>query len=912
MKKIYILLVFVLFTSLSQAQIVNIPDANFKTALLNYQPVIDTNNDGEIQVSEAQAVITLNLNYVIFTTGLTGLEAFVNLENLYLGFYNLTSLDVSMLVNLKDFSCSTSSLLSNINVSNLNSLTSLSVSNCNLSNLDLTGCNNITYLNCTNNKLTSLDISNLSNLQYLDCSDQADSTSQGISNLDFSGLNNIILLNCSGNNLTNLDVSNLTNLLVLNCKNQRFQNGDIGISSIDVSALTNLLSLNVGGNSIETLELYNLTQLTSLDCFGNQITNLDVTNNPFLTRLGCSNNFLTSLDLSNSSNLTTLLFDNNQINNINLSNLTNLIELNVGVNQLTTIDVSNLNNLIFFSCYNNQLSNLNVSNLENLRVLNADSNLFTNIDLSTTGINSNNFSTFYSLSNNPNLAYINIKNGLSINYTPFANCPNLQYVCADDFNIQHILQNLLANGNVTNVQVNSYCTFLPGGINNKITGTLTLDINNSGCDTNDLHPLDLKINVNDGFISGATFCNANGGYSFFNQTGSFTLTPQFQNNYFTVTPISATLNFPILDGSTQIQDFCITPNGVFKDVDITIIPLGTARPGFDAHYQLVYKNKGNQTLSGAVNLTFDDAVLDFVSANPTLYTQSINNLGWNYINLLPFESRTINFTLNLNSPMEIPAVNINDFLNYVATINPVSGDETPTDNNFELNQTVGGSFDPNDKTCLEGETITPDKVGEYLHYLIRFQNSGTSSAENIVVKDIIDTNKFDMNSLQLISASHLQKTKITNNKVEFIFEEINLPAELVNEPQSHGYVAFKIKTKDNLIVGNTVSNTAAIYFDYNFPIVTNTATTTFTALGINQFINKSVSFYPNPTKNNVTISANDNITSIQLLDVQGRLIETKLNNSTETKLDLSKQLSGIYFIKVYTEKGIKTEKIIKE
>jgi Secretion system C-terminal sorting domain len=421
----------------------------------------------------------------------------------------------------------------------------------------------------------------------------------------------------------------------------------------------------------------------------------------------------------------------------------------------------------------------------------------------------------------------------------------------------------------------------------------------------------LKVTINDGFNSGATFSN-NGNYSFYTQSGSFTLTPQFQNPYFTVSPATITLNFPNLDGSSQTQNFCITPNGIHNDVDVTILPIIPARPGFDATYQLIYKNKGNQMLSGTVTFNFDDAVLDFISATPNVNSQTTNTLSWNYSNLLPFESRSIYVTLNVNSPMETPAVNIDDVLSFQATINPVSGDATVEDNTFNFNQTVIGSFDPNDKTCLEGATIPTTKVGDYLHYLIRFQNSGTAPAENIVVKDMIDITKFDLASLQLTATSHPQVTRITGNKVEFIFESIQLPAEQDNEPGSHGYVAFKIRTKNNLVLGNTVSNTAAIYFDYNFPIVTNTAVTTIAALSANEFENTSVSIAPNPVKNNLTISANGVISSIQIYDVQGRLIATQVNNSTSTTLDMSQQNVGVYFVKVITENGVKIEKIIKE
>ncbi len=251
-------------------------------------------------------------------------------------------------------------------------------------------------------------------------------------------------------------------------------------------------------------------------------------------------------------------------------------------------------------------------------------------------------------------------------------------------------------------------------------------------------------------------------------------------------------------------------------------------------------------------------------------------------------------------------------LNFIASNNATPIDEQPQDNTFNLSQIVVGSYDPNDKTCVDGNTISPTQVGDYLHYLIRFQNSGTAPAENVVIRDLIDTNRYNLSSLQLISTSHPQVTRITGNKVEFIFENIQLPAEQDDEPGSHGFVAFKIRTKENLVLGDSVSNTAAIYFDYNFPIITNTATTTITELGMNELENNSVSISPNPVKNNLTITANDTITSVQVFDVQGRLIATKLNNNLSLMLDMTQQNSGVYFVKVTTENGIKVEKIIRE
>ena len=214
--------------------------------------------------------------------------------------------------------------------------------------------------------------------------------------------------------------------------------------------------------------------------------------------------------------------------------------------------------------------------------------------------------------------------------------------------------------------------------------------------------------------------------------------------------------------------------------------------------------------NASVNLAFDDAVLDFVSASQATTSQTTNNLTWALPNFQPLETRQILATLNVNSPTETPAVNNGDVLNYTASLTG-NTDETPSDNSAVLNQTVINSLDPNDKTCLEGSIVSPDMIGQYVHYKIRFENTGTSNAENIVVKDVIDTTKFDITSLVPFDSSHPFVTRvISTNKVEFIFENINLHFDDAN---NDGYVAFKIKTKPTMVVGDSFNNSANIYFD---------------------------------------------------------------------------------------------------
>jgi hypothetical protein len=452
-------------------------------------------------------------------------------------------------------------------------------------------------------------------------------------------------------------------------------------------------------------------------------------------------------------------------------------------------------------------------------------------------------------------------------------------------------------------------------VNNQYTytlqGNVRYDSNSNGCDASDSTVPNQKITFINGGVTGTLIANQTGFYSYYDvNAGNNTFTPVLENpSYFTVTPPNASV---VLSTSNNlfVQNFCIAPNGTHNDLEVSLIPYTNARPGFDASYKIIYKNKGTTTQNGSVNLTFSDNVMDLVVATPTTTSQGTNLLTWSFTNLAPFETREILVTMNINSPSETPAIIAGNTLLFNATISGAT-DETPVNNSSPLNQTVVGSIDPNDKTCIEGNSMPIADVGKYLHYVIRFENTGTANAEFVVVRDIIDTSKFDIATLTPLSGSHPFTTKITNtNKVEFIFENINLP---FNDANNDGYVTFKIKTKTTLPLGTNINNTANIYFDYNLPITTNTATTTVAVLGTQDFNFGNVfSLSPVPTKDILTITTKQTVemSSVSIYNTLGQLVQT-VTNPNET-IDVSELTRGTYFIKISSDKGTASSKFIKE
>jgi len=682
---------------------------------------------------------------------------------------------------------------------------------------------------------------------------------------------------------------------------------------IQVSEAESISSLNVSGQ--------NISSLIGIQAFKN------------LYELGVINNQLTTIDITGfQSDYCDLYLSNN-----NFTTTANIIGfsggfLDVSDNQLTSIDTINFPTFVeSFDCSNNQITNLDLSGLSFIYELYFNNNPVTNfIAPSRLGLISCNNTNLTSLdlsgiepyletlwcNNNSQLEFINLKNGLSIynisdQFIDFSlnNNPNLQYFCTEN-NIEYV-QSVINNFN-TNCIVGSYCSFEPGGTFNKIQGTSSYDANNNGCDAIDAIIPNLKINITQGSQTGSFMSDASGNYSFPLSNGTHTITPDLEDSsYFAISPSSITINFPT-ETSPYIQDFCISPNGIYNDLEITILPLEDARPGFDTDYKLIYKNKGTTTLSGTVDLVFQDDLMNLIASTPTTNYQTANTLNWDYTNLVPFESRELLFTMNINTPMDTPAVNGGDTLIFIVNINSNENDETPTDNTFSLNQIVVNSYDPNDKICLDGDTITPEQIGKEVNYRIRFENTGTANAINIVVRDVLDDTMFNINSLRLVDSSHEVETRVTNNIVEFIFENINLPFDDAN---NDGYVIFKIKTLNTLVEGDTFENDAEIYFDYNFPIITNNFIASIEAesLTVEEFNRTNLEVYPNPIKDNVTIKGLENINSVTIYDVSGRLIQNvSILNNKEVIINMTKLNTGTYFAKVKTADTDNVIKLIKK
>jgi hypothetical protein len=547
---------------------------------------------------------------------------------------------------------------------------------------------------------------------------------------------------------------------------------------------------------------------------------------------------------------------------------------------------------------------------------------------------------------NETIDYLNLKNGNPY-LEVFNNNKEIKYICVD--NALEYDSLLILSPQIGNPAFSDYCSFVPGGNFSTIYGNVFYENGTGTCDVPLTSENETSFTLNSSLGNITKFIKSDGSYSVesANIGSSLSLMPKWENDIYNFEPLIYDFNFDSLNQEINM-DFCLSPIGEFSDLEIVLVPVVNARPGFETVYKLQYSNKGSTVLSGEILLEFDDNIMDFIDASAIPAIQQSSQLQWGFTNLSPFERREITFTMELNSPMDSPPLNGGDVLNFTASISSDQEDLKPEDNEFKLHQIVVNSFDPNDKTCLEGDLILITQEEFYVHYLIRFENTGTADAIDVVVKDKIDTTVFDTQSLVPLEASHSYTTQIRfENEVEFIFENINLPFD---DQNNDGYVNFKIKLKEGLEAGDELLNQAQIFFDFNFPILTNTAESVVgidmdgdgfstdldcddnnseinpdaeeipdngidedcdgedLVTSIYELANSTIRIYPNPTIDllNIDISGDLNY-GASIYNLEGKLI---IATNNERVINLSLFPRGVYSLEIKDHKT--GQKIIKK
>ncbi len=235
------------------------------------------------------------------------------------------------------------------------------------------------------------------------------------------------------------------------------------------------------------------------------------------------------------------------------------------------------------------------------------------------------------------------------------------------------------------------------------------------------------------------------------------------------------------------------------------------------------------------------------------------------------------------------------------------------------------SYDPNDKS-VSPQGITANNYlmpGTVLDYVIRFQNTGSDTAFTVVVIDTLSAH-LDVSTFQQGICSHPYTLDVKGQGspiLTFTFNNINLEDSTSNEPNSHGFIKFKIAPYDSIPMGTAIENTAHIYFDYNLPIVTNTTFVTISdtiihgyPLVIHEIENQiGLKVFPNPFSEKIELVFEKHaIYEIRIIDLLGKEVFKTNVTGTRHSLSTSALPSGTYLLQVISENGIGIKKIVKQ
>lgn len=840
MKFLSILLILILLTNQSYTQDVNIPNEDLLESLI--ENGVDINDDGIIQLAEAEAQDTLDLRFDS-NEELTGLEAFTNLKTLYFRNERIRKIDSFPMPKLETLFCD-AYFLNELSVQNLNKLE---------------------YLTVESTRLLELDIS------------------QNVKLIEFTA---------KGTEVEFYDFSPHTLL-------ERLTLVGPHIDEIDLSNNTLITDLTITNTGIREIDLSNQRSLLKLDLSWNSLRSLDLSANPEITEINVSlNGSLSELEISNNNKLQSINIFNIDLDKIDLSPFPELRGFTCGGNKLTEVDITKNSKLVGFDLRNSDIESVDFSQNPLLRSLRLIDNRIQTLDLNA------NKELFTLEIEDFFLEVVLLKNGLTRLSTFFqSEVPNLRYMCVEESDAERIAAQMSVR--FLNIEVNYYCAFGSGEYfmdGQSRSGT------NSNCDM-DINNV-MLYSIMDEQGNEELQASPTSAYKFSLPQDTFTVRPVLDNpSLFNISPPFSRADFNI-DSSPFVQDFCITPISEQKDLSIKFIPLESARPGFSSEYKIIYSNNGSTIESGEIQLSFEENKMAFTEADQAPSDIDVNRITWNFDNLNLFESREIIVDFLLNTPTDPNPLMQGDKLNFITQISE-SDDINLTDNSSMVNHCVVNSFDPNDKVCLQGPLVSDSLIGQYVDYRIRFENTGTAAAINVVIRDELDTTRFDSKTLKFIDSSHPVNMRLKDNHIlEFVYQDIQLPFD---DNNNDGYVVFSIQTLATITVKDSLINEAGIYFDFNSPIVTEEAQTLFDQpSSLNPIIEEnSLIIFPNPIDKVINV-VSTGFGLIHIVDIQGRIVAGFDKDAFVQKYDISHLNKGLYFLNLTDTTGItQTCKFVK-
>lgn len=386
--------------------------------------------------------------------------------------------------------------------------------------------------------------------------------------------------------------------------------------------------------------------------------------------------------------------------------------------------------------------------------------------------------------------------------------------------------------------------------------------------------------------------------------GAYEAHIQSPSPYFDVKP--AKVNFGGGQNSVQDANIRLVPNVDILDGDLALHELNPPRFGSVGSVLVGFKNNGTRTLDSA-EVTLDCGPnFDFIALTAVFYQEPVKHqqisggtLQASISGIPPLQERHYAAYGKLNTFM-LPGDTV---VCYSRLTTSPQGEATLLNNVDTVYLTVVGAYDPNDVTAYPGDEVPTQSLNSDgsldLTYRIRFQNTGNAATQFVRIENqyspLLEPGQFVLGA----TSAPCEVRFLEAQKIEFMFKNYALPPAKLDSAQSEGFVFYQIKSRAGLHVGDSIFNSAAIYFDFNPPVITNKAvsylgkTNGFPDISTekNQF-----NLYPNPCKKGHLVQFSNifkNLPNWWLYGESGRLIRS---GTMETGINTQDLLPGAYLV----------------